>query len=389
MENKIGAYLRTHREKKKLSLEEVAKQTGIKEHYLADLESGDFSKIPGDVFIRGFLRNYGNYLGLDGNGLVEAYRTGSEPGKMLETRTMPKLKEQLQAKNNLVKTEKKVTETKLPPPHKEENKELEATRVMPSALKKEPPVAAPQISPEEQGEKEKSADQNKTPEVDKKELPTDSLKKEVKIKSWMDRVKSFIDNNLYEMVPVDGEETPPPAPPAGGADEQKGYGQPAFSFKVFAGVFFVCLAIFTGVMAYFVFGGKNTEEVKATNTITDVKSDHSSEKKETPDEKKQEAQKEEKKEEKQEKPTTKTLGLGSRVTVEISYKKPVWTQTTIDGKNVEAAIIPAGSTRTYKGDDKITVNLGSIRDVVLKVDGEERPYGEKEWGVVTKTFYAQ
>lgn len=389
MENKIGAYLRTHREKKKLSLEDVAKQTGIKEHYLADLESGDFSKIPGDVFIRGFLRNYGNYLGLDGNGLVEAYRTGSEPGKMLETRPLPKMDGRTLDENHPAKAGEEAAETKLPPVRKEEKEDLDATRIMPSVLKKEPPADVAKKSPEEQREKEKTADESKTNEVDKKELPAASLKKEVKIKSWMDRVKSFIDNNLYEMVPVDEGKTPPPAPPADGNDAQKSDGQPAFSFKVFAGVFFVCLAIFTGVMAYFVFGGKNTEEVKATNTITDVKSDHSSEKKETQEEKKQEAPKEEKQEEKKEKPTNKTLGLGSRVTVEISYKKPVWTQTTVDGKNVEAAVIPAGSTRTYKGDDKITVNLGSIRDVVLKVDGEERPYGEKEWGVVTKTFYAQ
>lgn len=81
MKNKIGTYLRQHREAKKLTLEQVAEHTGIREPYLADLENGDFHKIPGDVFIRGFLRNYGNYLGLDGNGLVEAYRTGSEPEK--------------------------------------------------------------------------------------------------------------------------------------------------------------------------------------------------------------------------------------------------------------------------------------------------------------------
>lgn len=85
MKNKIGTYLRQHREENHLTLEQVAEHTGIREPYLAALEDGDFHKIPGDVFIRGFLRNYGNYLGLDGNGLVEAYRTGSEPEKILKT----------------------------------------------------------------------------------------------------------------------------------------------------------------------------------------------------------------------------------------------------------------------------------------------------------------
>ena len=85
MKNKIGTYLQQHREAKHLTLEQVAEHTGIREPYLAALEEGDFHKIPGDVFIRGFLRNYGNYLGLDGNGLVEAYRTGSEPEKILKS----------------------------------------------------------------------------------------------------------------------------------------------------------------------------------------------------------------------------------------------------------------------------------------------------------------
>ena len=54
MKNKIGTYLRQHREEKKLTLEQVAEHTGIREPYLEDLENGDFHKIPGDVFIRGF-----------------------------------------------------------------------------------------------------------------------------------------------------------------------------------------------------------------------------------------------------------------------------------------------------------------------------------------------
>lgn len=62
MKNKIGTYLRQHREENHLTLEQVAEHTGIREPYLAALEDGDFHKIPGDVFIRGFLRNYGNYL---------------------------------------------------------------------------------------------------------------------------------------------------------------------------------------------------------------------------------------------------------------------------------------------------------------------------------------
>ena len=50
MKNKIGSYLRQHRETRKLTLQQAAEETGIREPYLAALEEGDFHKIPGDVY---------------------------------------------------------------------------------------------------------------------------------------------------------------------------------------------------------------------------------------------------------------------------------------------------------------------------------------------------
>ena len=88
----------------------------------------------------------------------------------------------------------------------------------------------------------------------------------------LDRIRDFIDENLYETVPEDeaGEEY--------GATSAGSSKTPAFSFKVFTGVFVACLAVFTVVMAYFVFGGKTTPDLKETTSISDgVKSDHSSE----------------------------------------------------------------------------------------------------------------
>lgn len=58
----IGEYLKQRRCEKNITLEEVASQTGIREQYLTALESGDFEKIPGDVFIKGFIRNYATSL---------------------------------------------------------------------------------------------------------------------------------------------------------------------------------------------------------------------------------------------------------------------------------------------------------------------------------------
>ena len=80
--SQIGDYLKEGRAKKSLTIEEVAEGTGIRTQYLEALERGEYSKIPGDVFIKGFLRNYGNYLGLDGNEIVEEYKRCSTRDKL-------------------------------------------------------------------------------------------------------------------------------------------------------------------------------------------------------------------------------------------------------------------------------------------------------------------
>ena len=503
MKNKIGTYLRQHREENHLTLEQVAEHTGIREPYLAALEDGDFHKIPGDVFIRGFLRNYGNYLGLDGNGLVEAYRTGSEPEKILKTAEhlvpepeLPKSSDTMilgpkpfsgtRGDQSADRAEKPAAEAgdhqpepfdkvqalkqmepvgfggslradrKETAPQDPVKESMDTTRVMkpvkpapktepvpekpdpvkeasqPAEKKLEPaagekPAAAPvekavpekksgEKTPEQPAKEEgKASDGDKgkglkgaaagaaavaaadAGEKKKHETPREALKKmettlnrenmeealdasKAKMGSWLDRIRDFIDENLYETVPEDeaGEEY--------GATSAGSSKTPAFSFKVFTGVFVACLAVFTVVMAYFVFGGKTTPDLKETTSISDgVKSDHSSEKS---DKDKKEA---EEVKEKQEEATgdEKTLGQGNGVTVVVTYKKPVWTQTTIDGKQVEAATIAKGSTRTYKGSKSVSVNLGSIRDVEITVNGKKVPYGSKEWGVVTRTFKAK
>lgn len=68
--DKIGNLLKSKREEKGLSIFEVAKDLKINPTYISALEEGDTDKVPALVFFKGFLKNYGNYLGLDGKELV-------------------------------------------------------------------------------------------------------------------------------------------------------------------------------------------------------------------------------------------------------------------------------------------------------------------------------
>jgi cytoskeleton protein RodZ len=69
----VGRYLRQEREKKGGSLESVAKVTRITRENLEALERDDFQTISASVFVRGFLRSYANYLGLDPKEVVARY----------------------------------------------------------------------------------------------------------------------------------------------------------------------------------------------------------------------------------------------------------------------------------------------------------------------------
>jgi cytoskeletal protein RodZ len=69
----IGNSLREARERQGLGYPEIELATKIRAKYIRALEEEDFTAIPGDAYIRGFLRSYAEYLGLDGDVYVDEY----------------------------------------------------------------------------------------------------------------------------------------------------------------------------------------------------------------------------------------------------------------------------------------------------------------------------
>lgn len=80
----LGERLRTAREERGLSLAEAATATRILPRYLQALEAGDFASLPGDVYARGFVRNYAQLLDLPSEELILLYRQerGESTGKI-------------------------------------------------------------------------------------------------------------------------------------------------------------------------------------------------------------------------------------------------------------------------------------------------------------------
>ncbi len=69
----LGQYLRGAREGKDIDLRDAAQQTRISINYLKALEEENFSKLPGEVFVKGFLKNYGRFLSLDEAEIMKRY----------------------------------------------------------------------------------------------------------------------------------------------------------------------------------------------------------------------------------------------------------------------------------------------------------------------------
>ncbi|HJQ74507.1 MAG TPA: RodZ domain-containing protein [Gaiellaceae bacterium] len=69
----IGGSLREARLKRGLSPADVQKAIRIRDRYLQALEEERWEQLPGDAYVKGFLRTYADYLGLDGNLYVDEY----------------------------------------------------------------------------------------------------------------------------------------------------------------------------------------------------------------------------------------------------------------------------------------------------------------------------
>ena len=69
----IGGSLREARLKRNLTPADIQKAIRIRDRYLQALEEERRDLLPGDAYVKGFLRTYADYLGLDGNLYVDEY----------------------------------------------------------------------------------------------------------------------------------------------------------------------------------------------------------------------------------------------------------------------------------------------------------------------------
>ncbi len=90
----VGNLLKKAREHAGKKIEEAAQITKIKPDYLEKIERNDFSGFNSSAFVKGFIRSYASYLGLDAENIVALFR------RQIGEEDVP-----LKAKNSPIKTE--------------------------------------------------------------------------------------------------------------------------------------------------------------------------------------------------------------------------------------------------------------------------------------------
>jgi cytoskeleton protein RodZ len=76
--SEIGETLRQARMRARIDVSEIEAKTKIRAKYLRALENEEWGLLPGQTFVKSFLRTYAQALGLDAKALLEEYRLSHE-----------------------------------------------------------------------------------------------------------------------------------------------------------------------------------------------------------------------------------------------------------------------------------------------------------------------
>ncbi|MDR0270009.1 RodZ domain-containing protein [Paenibacillus sp.] len=84
--SELGQQLKEARLKKGMSLDDVQEMTKIRKRYLEAIEAGDYKVLPGNFYVRAFIKTYAETVGLDPDLLLEGHKqeAPAEPEPTME-----------------------------------------------------------------------------------------------------------------------------------------------------------------------------------------------------------------------------------------------------------------------------------------------------------------
>lgn len=98
----FGLYLKHERELRGVALVDIAETTKIHLRYLEALENNDFDNMPGEVFVKGFIRSYAKVIGFDAEEMVNAYDESVGRDRKQELEKAQSIKKKVQSQKKTV-----------------------------------------------------------------------------------------------------------------------------------------------------------------------------------------------------------------------------------------------------------------------------------------------
>jgi cytoskeletal protein RodZ len=81
---KIGGMFKERRCERNLSLKEIETATSIRMNYLKAIEEGELFNLISPVYAQGFIKQYAQFLGLDGNRILKEQAPNLKPAEKQE-----------------------------------------------------------------------------------------------------------------------------------------------------------------------------------------------------------------------------------------------------------------------------------------------------------------
>lgn len=97
----LGEKLQKIRSDKRISLNEISRATKIQVSYLEYLEEGNYDKLPADVYVKGFLRSYADFFGVDEKIFLRLYKREKEIKNNLEKNSGKKISSEVSEPINI------------------------------------------------------------------------------------------------------------------------------------------------------------------------------------------------------------------------------------------------------------------------------------------------
>lgn len=108
----VNDILRAEREKQNLTIKDVEKGTSIRGIYIEAIENGEYNKLPGEVYAKGFIRNYATFLKLDADDIILNYTQENHPEEIAKAEAAKAAEEKNKEREKKAKAKEKTVDKK-------------------------------------------------------------------------------------------------------------------------------------------------------------------------------------------------------------------------------------------------------------------------------------